>query len=147
MFICSCAHCIIILLVQTHHTHCINNYPVHRIGYVIISKPNCPGRESRNSRCGYFVAFCRFCICSRFDRSCCRSACRRSTGRWRPTVTQLRPLFDRSLAMKRERSLVQSNEQSRRRLGFREFFAYKILLGRSEMRTRDRKCFQSIRTV
>ena len=26
---------IIILLVQTHHTHCINNYPVHRIGYVI----------------------------------------------------------------------------------------------------------------
>ena len=48
------------------------------------------------------------------------------------------------------RSLVHSTDTCAGlsiRDSFWVFFAYKKLLGRTEMRTRERKCFQSIRTV
>ena len=47
-------------------------------------------------------------------------------------------------------SLLHSNKHTRGRSGFLRicvFFAYKKLLGRSETRTRDKMCFQTIRTV
>ena len=69
--------------------------------------------------------------------------------RWHPTVRQLTPFFDGSLAIN-GRSLVHSNKHSHGRHGFREFlgvFRVKKLLGRTETWTRERKCFQSIRTV
>ena len=47
--------------------------------------------------------------------------------------------------------LLHSNKQSRGRLGIRDsfrcFFAYTKILGRTETRTRETKCFQSIPTV
>ena len=59
--------------------------------------------------------------------------------------------FRRVAGIKRDRSLAQSSEHSRDRLTFGEllgdFLAYKQLLGRTEMRTRERKDRQSIRTV
>ena len=87
---------------QTQHTHAVvivTHYK--RMGYVIIPKPNCSGREGINCHCRRFdlLLFCRFAsICRRYDRSCRRSGCHRSMGRWRPTVMQLTPLFDGSLA-------------------------------------------------
>ena len=49
------------------------------------------------------------------------------------------------------RSVLHSNKQSRMRRGIRDSFGcfsrIKKLLGRTETRTRDRMCFQSIRTV
>ena len=49
------------------------------------------------------------------------------------------------------RSLLHSNKQSRMRCGIHNsfgcFFAFKQILGRTETRTRDRMCFQSMRTV
>ena len=66
-------------------------------------------------------------------------------------MTHFTPLFDRLLATNRGRSLVHSYEHSLGRHGFREccgcFSRIKKLLGRSETRTRERKCFQLIRTV
>ena len=71
------------------------------------------------------------------------SGCQCSMGRWRPTEMQLTPLFDGSLTIN-GRLLGHSNKHSHGRYGFREFLdflAYKKLLGRTEMRTRERKCF------
>ena len=49
------------------------------------------------------------------------------------------------------RSVLHSNKQSRMRHGIRDSFGcfsgIQICLGRTETRTRDRMCFQSIRTV
>ena len=74
-----------------------------------------------------------------------RSGSRCSIGRWRPTVTQLTPLSDGSEAINRGWSLVHSNKYSCGRHGFREFFAYKKILGRNETRIHARKCCQSIK--
>ena len=84
-----------------------------------------------------------------------RSGCRCLIGRWRPTVTKIRPFSLVPLAIN-GRMLLHSNEHWLGRPGCDRdpvsprcwfFFAYKEKLGRSETRTRDRMCFQSIRTV
>ena len=81
---------------NTPHTHTvviITHYK--RMGYVIIHKPNCSGRECINSRPRFdLLLFCRFgSICRRCDHSYRRSGCRCSVCHWRPTVTLLQPLF------------------------------------------------------
>ena len=81
-----------------------------------------------------------------------RSGCRCSMCRWRPTVTQLTPLFDGSLAIN-GRSLVHSNKHKTTHVETVStcvvlcFSRIQKLLGRTETRPRERKCFQSIRTV
>ena len=89
-----------------HATHTLSVIITHykRMGYVIIHKPNCSGREGINSRCRRFdlLPFHHFGSTSRrYDRSCRRSGSVCSMGRCRPTVTQLPPLFDGSLAINR----------------------------------------------
>ena len=65
-------------------------------------------------------------------------------------MTELTPFSPVPLAIN-GRSRLNSNKQSCRQLGIRDsfgcFLCLKKLLGRTEMRTRDRMCFQSIRTV
>ena len=64
-----------------------------------------------------------------------------------PNHDGVNALFDESLAII---MAGHSNKHSRRRHGSREllvFFAYTKLLVRTETRTRERKCFQSIWTV
>ena len=79
-----------------------------------------------------------------------RSGCRCSMGRWRPTVTELRPFKLVPLAIN-GRSLLHSNKHWRGRPGFSEllgvFSHMTKLLGRTETRTRDRMYCQTIRTV
>ena len=140
---------------QTQHTHAVvivTHYK--RMGYVIIPKPNCSGREGINCHCRRFdlLLFCRFAsICRRYDRSCRRSGCHRSMGRWRPTVMQLTPLFDGSLAnIGRSDWVIQINTHVGDTVSAsfsRCLSRIQKLLGRTGTQTRERKCFQSIRTV
>ena len=75
------------------------------------------------------------------------SGCRCLMGRWRPTVTELKPLFAGSagdqwpVAGSLKISTHAGDPISQR---FWVFFAYKKLLGRSETQTRDRMYCQSI---
>ena len=129
---------------QTHHTHTvviITHYK--RMGYVIIHKPNCSGHECTNSRCRRFdlLLFRRFgSICRRYDRSYRRSGCRCSVCRWRPTVMHLPPFFVAG------RWSIEINTRAGDTVSAR-FLRIKQLLGRTETRTRERKCCQSIQTV
>ena len=107
---------------NTSHTCGGNRYTIQTHGLRNHSKANI-FRPCRNCRCQRFdlLLFRRFSsICRHYDRSCRRSGCQRSTGRWRPMEMQLTPLFDGSLA-NNGRSLVHSNKHSRGRHGFREF--------------------------
>ena len=68
----------------------------------------------------------------------------------RPTMTQSWLGAPFSTLARQCRSLaIQINRRAGDPLSSRfwKFFAYKKLLGRTETRTRDRKCFQTIRTV
>ena len=119
----------------THTLVIITHYKC--VGYVIIPKPNYSGRESINCCCRRFGSICR-----RYDLSCRRSD------------------RDTSMAIDRDhnyhpfltaRWFIQQNTRAvtRFRDSFWVFFAYKIkkLLGRTEMRTNERKDLQSIRTL
>ena len=79
-----------------------------------------------------------------------RSGFRCSISQWCPTMTELRPFSPVPLAIN-GRSLLHSNKRSRGRLGicdsFGCFSCIEKCLGRTEMRTRDGMCFQSIQTV
>ena len=120
------------------------------MGYVIIPKLNWSGRESINSRCRRFdlLLFHRFGAICRHDGRCCRrSACHRSDRLMaidRPWPALINAPFRRVarwfIQLTLARDLIFAKV-------FECFYAYKKMLGRTEMRTRERKEWQSIRTV
>ena len=126
----------IIIVYFKHITHCSNHYRLQTDGYVIIPKPYCSGREGINSRFRrfYLLLFRRFgSICSRYDRSCRRSGCRQSTGRWWSSVSAVTTPFRRVVwdQVWPAESLVHSTEHSCGWLGFHKFlgvFHLKICL-------------------
>ena len=135
-----------------HTTHTLSVIITHykRMGYVIIHKPNCSGREGINSRCRRFdlLPFHHFGSTSRrYDRSCRRSGSVCSMGRCRPTVTQLPPLFGGSLAINRAgRWFMQINTRASDTVSA-SFSRIKKLLARTETRSRERMDLRSIQTV
>ena len=80
-----------------------------------------------------------------------RSGCRCSMGRCAQPHDKVNTPFSPVPLAMNCRSVLHSSTQSRMRRGIRDSFGcfsrIKKCLGRSETRTRDRICFQSIRTV
>ena len=109
------------------------------MGYVIIPKPHFSSCDGMNIHRGRFD-WCDLdiCVICHVRRHLAPLSPVRLVG-----AAQLWPHLPASLG--------HSSKQSRGRLRIRDsfwvFFAYKKWLGRTETRTRDRMCFQSIRTV
>ena len=80
-----------------------------------------------------------------------RRGCHCSMGQCAPNHDEVNAPFSPIPLALNGHSVLHSNKQSRMRCGIRDSFGcfsrIKKLLGRTETRTRDRICFQSIRTV
>ena len=114
-----------------------------RIGYAIIPKPHFSSHEGINSRCRRFNLLL-FVVFAQYFAAMIDVVAAHVVAGDRPTVTVV------TAPISTGRLFVHSTYTCTT-LGLRDslcvFFAYKTLLGRNGTRTRERKCFRSIRTV